>query len=437
MDFNANGSQETSVLPDEEKKIFVTLESEVRRYCRSFPEVFSTAQGAHIVATNGARYIDFFCGAGALNYGHNNSQIKGRVLDYIQEDGLMHALDMYTSAKSQFLTRFRDVILQPRDLPYKVQFCGPSGSDAVEAALKLARKATGRTGIVAFAGAYHGMTLGSLSATGGAAARRSAGVPLSGTTFLPYATGPWGDFDAIELLRRMFMDSASGVDLPAAVIVEPLQMEGGIFPAPAPWLRRLREVTSEYGVPLVLDEIQAGCGRTGTFFCFEQAGIRPDMVTLSKSISGYGYPMSVLLMAPELDVWAPGEHSGTFRGNQLAFVAGAAALDFWEDPEFLARLDDLGRRLQEFGQSLTVADSQVPTRGAGMVLGIDFGRVGGTSRAAAVQRECFANGLIVEVCGRADEVVKLMPPLNVDDDTLKAGFEIVRAAMFGTARVTS
>ena len=215
------------------------------------------------------------------------------------------------------------------------------------------------------------------------------------------------------------MDSASGVDLPAAVIVEPLQMEGGIFPAPAPWLRRLREVTSEFGVPLVLDEIQAGCGRTGTFFCFEQAGIRPDMVTLSKSISGYGYPMSVLLMAPELDVWAPGEHSGTFRGNQLAFVAGAAALDFWEDPEFLARLDEQGRRLQEFGQSLTAADSQVPTRGAGMLLGIDFGRVGGTSRAAAVQRECFNNKLLVEVCGRDDEVVKLMPPLNVDDDTLE------------------
>src|ERR1700742_4570721 len=176
-----------------------------------------------------------------------------------------------------------------------------------------------------------------------------------------------------------------------------------------------------------MDEIQAGCGRTGTFFCFEQAGIRPDLVTLSKSISGYGYPMSLLLMAPELDVWEPGEHSGTFRGNQLAFVAGAAALDFWEDPMFLARLGELGGRLQEFGQSLAAADHQVLTRGAGMVLGIDLGRVGGTSRAAEVQRECFNNGLIVEVCGRSDEVVKLMPPLNVDDDTFEAGLDIVRA----------
>lgn len=436
MDVNANDTREKSALLDEEKNIFVTLESEVRRYCRSFPEVFSKAHGAHMIATNGARYIDFFCGAGALNYGHNNSQIKERLLDYIQEDGLMHALDMHTAVKSQFLTRFRDVILQTRNLPYKVQFCGPSGSDAVEAALKLARKATGRTGIVAFAGAYHGMTLGSLSATGGAAARRAAGVPLHGTTFLPYATGPWGDFDAIDLLRRMLMDSASGVDLPAAVIVEPLQMEGGIFPASPQWLRRLRDVTSEYSVPLILDEIQAGCGRTGTFFCFEQAGICPDMVTLSKSISGYGYPMSLLLMTPELDVWAPGEHSGTFRGNQLAFAAGAAALDFWEDPQFLARLDELGRRLQEFGQSLTAADPRVLTRGVGMVLGIDLGQVGGTSRAKAVQRECFDNGLIVEVCGRSDEVVKLMPPLIIDDDTLKVGFEILRTAVVGNAQVT-
>ena len=425
------------MLPDEEKAIFVALESEVRRYCRSFPEVFSKAQGTHMIATNGTRYIDFFCGAGALNYGHNNSQIKERLLEYIQEDGLMHALDMHTAAKSQFLTMFRDVVLQPRDLPYKVQFCGPSGSDAVEAALKLARKATGRTGIVAFAGAYHGMTLGSLSATGGAAARRSAGVPLHGTTFLPYAAGPWGDFDAIDLLDRMFIDSASGVDLPAAVIVEPLQMEGGIFPAPPQWLRRLRDVTSKYGVPLIMDEIQAGCGRTGTFFCFEQAGIQPDMVTLSKSISGYGYPMSLLLMNPELDVWAPGEHSGTFRGNQLAFVGGAAALEFWQDSEFLARLDELGRRLQEFGQSLTATDPRVATRGVGAVLGIDLGRLGGTDTAAAVQRKCFDNGLIVEVCGRSDEVIKLMPPLNVDDDDLKAGLEIVRATVLSAAQVTA
>lgn len=437
MDVNAYSSRETSALPDEEKKIFVELESEVRRYCRSFPEVFSTAQGSHMIATNGARFIDFFCGAGALNYGHNDRQMKERLLDYIREDGLMHALDMHTDAKRQFLTRFRDVILQPRDLPYKVQFCGPSGSDAVEAALKLARKATGRTGLVAFAGAYHGMTLGSLSATGGAAARRAAGVPLHGTTFLPYAAGPWGDFDAIDLLCRMFTDSASGVDLPAAVIVEPLQMEGGIFPAPPQWLRRLRDVTSEYGVPLILDEIQAGCGRTGTFFCFEQAGILPDMVTLSKSISGYGYPMSLLLMTPELDVWAPGEHSGTFRGNQLAFVAGAAALDFWEDPEFLARLTELGRRLQEFGQSLTAADPRVLTRGAGMVLGIDLGQLGGTDAAAAVQRKCFDNGLIIEVCGRSDEVIKLMPALNVDDDDLKTGLEIVRATVLSAAQVTA
>jgi len=410
-------------------EIFTELESEIRRYSRCFPQVFTSAQGAYLVAENGSRYIDFFCGASALNYGHNNSQIKERLVSYIQNDGVTHALDMHTTAKSEFLTRFRDVILRPRDLSYKVQFTGPTGSDAVEAALKLARKATGRDGVIAFSGAYHGMTLGSLAATGGATARKAAGVPLNGTTFLPYESGPWGDFDSIDLLAKIFSDASFGVGLPAAVIVEPVQMEGGIYAASGQWLRRLREITSEYGVLLIADEIQSGCGRAGTFFCFEQAGIRPDIVTLSKSISGYGYPMAIVLMSPELDVWRPGEHSGTFRGNQLAFVAGTAALDFWEDPAFLARLGDLGGRLQEFGQTLTAADPRLSTRGVGVVLGIDLARAGGESTAAQVQRECFEQGLIVELCGREDEVVKLMPPLNVDDEALETGFDILRTVL--------
>jgi diaminobutyrate-2-oxoglutarate transaminase len=410
-------------------EVFDSLESEVRRYCRCFPQVFTSARGAYIDAADGTRYIDFFCGASTLNYGHNNELIKERVIAYIQEDGLMHALDMHTAAKREFLTRFRDVILRPRDLPYKVQFCGPTGSDAVEAALKLARKATGRDGVIAFSGAYHGMTLGSLAATGGRSARRAAGVPLQGTTFVPFESGPLGDYDSIGLLARIFADASSGVGLPAAVIVEPIQMEGGIYPASAQWLRRLREITSEYGVLLIADEIQSGCGRGGTFFCFEQSDIRPDIVTLSKSISGYGYPMAILLMSPELDVWQPGEHSGTFRGNQLAFVAATAALDFWEDPAFLARLGELGTRLQGFGQELTVADPRLVTRGVGMVLGIDLGQAGGSARASQVQQECFDRGLIIEVAGRDDEVVKVMPPLNVDDGAFSTGLDILRTAV--------
>lgn len=418
----------SAALTSDENEIFGELESEVRYYSRCFPQVFQSAKDACMIAADGARYIDFFCGAGALNYGHNNDQLKEQVVNYILEDGLMHALDMHTLAKRRFLARFRDVILRPRDLCYKVQFCGPTGSDAVEAALKVARKATGRSGIIAFSGAYHGMTLGSLAATGGASARRAAGVPLHGTTFLPYESGPWGDFDSIDLLGRILSDSSSGVGLPAAVIVEPFQMEGGIFPASWQWLSRLREVTSKHEVLLIADEIQSGCGRTGTFFCFEQSGIVPDIVTLSKSISGYGYPMAIVLLKPELDVWRPGEHAGTFRGNQLAFVAGAAAMDFWEDPAFLARLSDLTGRLREFGRSLTASDPRIVTRGAGMVLGIDMAQAGGTGRAAEVQRQCFDRGLIVEVCGRNDEVIKVMPPLNVDDSAFGAGLDILRAS---------
>jgi diaminobutyrate-2-oxoglutarate transaminase len=420
-------------LADDDTDIFTAMESEVRSYCRTFPATFKSAKDAYLVAEDGTTYIDFFCGASSLNYGHNNDRIKQHLLSYLQGDGLMHALDMYTTAKREFMTRFRDVILRPRELSYKVQFCGPTGADAVEAALKLARKVTGRTGVIAFSGAYHGMTMGSLSATGGLGARRGAGIPLYGTSFLPYESGPWGTFDSIDLLSKILSDPSSGVDAPAAVIVEPVQMEGGIYPASSQWLRSLREITSEYGVLLITDEIQAGCGRTGTFFCFEQAGVRPDLVTLSKSISGYGLPMSIVLMRPDLDIWRPGEHAGTFRGNQLSFVAAAAALDFWEDPAFLAQLDDSGRRLQEFGASIAKIDPSVRVRGRGMVLGIDLGEAGGPERAAAAQRECFDRGLILERCGREDEILKLMPPLTVDGNVLQAGLDIVESAMLGTA----
>jgi len=345
----------------------------------------------------------------------------------------MHALDMQTTAKREFLTRFRDVVLLPRGLSYKVQFCGPTGTDAVEAALKLARRVTGRTGVIAFSGAYHGMSTGSLAATGGGRARSAAGIPLWGTSFLPFESGPWGSFDSIDLLSKILSDSSSGIGVPAAVIVEPFQMEGGIYPASDQWLRRLREITSEYGVLLIADEIQSGCGRTGSFFAFEQSGIRPDLVTVSKSISGYGLPMSIVLMRPDLDAWQPGEHTGTFRGTQLSFVGAAAALDFWEDPAFLAHLDDSARQLQTFGESLRKADPGLRTRGRGMVLGVDMGQAGGTRRAAEVQRACFAGGLILEVCGREDEVLKVMPPLTVDGGVLQAGLDILKSAVLDTA----
>jgi diaminobutyrate-2-oxoglutarate transaminase len=409
--------------------VFEELESDVRVYCRKFPVVFHRAKGAELYAEDGRMFIDFFCGAGTLNYGHNNDFIKGRVTDYLAGDGLMHGLDMYTVAKRDFLTALADTVLRPRGLDYKVQFCGPTGTDAVEAALKLARKVTGRSGLFAFTGAYHGMSRGSLGVTGGLRARRAGGVTGQGVTFIPYEDGPQGPFDSIALIERLLADPSSGVDLPAAVIVEPMQMEGGMYPASPEWLRRLREVTERHGVLLILDEIQAGCGRTGTFFCFERAGITPDLVTVSKSIGGYGLPLSLVLFRRDLDVWEPGEHTGTFRGNQLAFVAATAACELWGQTRFRTDTAVASRRLERFGREVAAAHPGVAARGLGMALGVDLGAARRAERATRVQRYAFAHGVVVELCGRHDEVVKILPPLNIDIPRLDRGVGVLHDAL--------
>lgn len=405
--------------------VFEELESDVRLYCRKFPTVFHRARGAELYAEDGRRYVDFFCGAGSLNYGHNNQFIKSRLLEYLSVDGVVHGLDMYTVAKREFLTRFAEAVLRPRGLDYKVQFCGPTGTDAVEAALKLARKATGRSGMIAFTGAYHGMSRGSLAVTGSRRARRAGGVAGHDVTFVPYEDGPLGPFDSISFIERLLADPSSGVDLPAAVIVEPMQMEGGVYPASGDWLRRLRAVTQKYGLLLIFDEIQAGCGRTGTFFSFEQAQVIPDVVTVSKSIGGYGLPLSLTLFRRDLDVWEPGEHTGTFRGNQLAFVAATAACDLWLQDEFHTDLAVAMRRLGRFRDELTALDAGIAVRGRGMVLGIDLTGAGGPQRAQHLQRYAFDHGVIVELCGRDDEVVKLLPPLNIDTHALNHGLGVL------------
>jgi diaminobutyrate-2-oxoglutarate transaminase len=404
-----------------EVSIFEAMESEVRLYCRTFPAVFDRAKGAELHAEDGRRFIDFFCGAGTLNFGHNNDFIKARLLDYLAADGLTHGLDMYTTAKRGFLAALRRILLEPRGLDYKVQFCGPTGTDAVEAALKLARKATGRSGVVAFSGAYHGMSRGSLSVTGSRRARAAGGVGATSVTFVPFEDGPLGMFDSIGYLERMLADSSSGMDIPAAVIVEPLQLEGGVYPASASWLRRLRELTARHGVLLICDEIQSGAGRTGTFFSFEHVRVLPDIVTLSKSLSGYGLPLSIVLLRRGLDVWSPGEHTGTFRGNQLAFVTATAALELWDQPAFQVNLGASIARLERFAASVRTV-----VRRQGMVLGIDLGS---PLRAESVQRRCFERGLIVELCGREDEVIKVMPPLTIDAPTLERGLDLLAAAL--------
>ncbi|MEV4616050.1 diaminobutyrate--2-oxoglutarate transaminase [Kitasatospora sp. NPDC049258] len=416
-------------LPEPEFKIFEELESEVRLYCRTFPAVFERAKGAELFAEDGRSFIDFFCGAGTLNYGHNNDFIKARLADYLAADGIAHGLDMYTVAKREFLTTFADTVLRPRGLDYKAQFTGPTGTDAVEAALKLARKQTGRSGLVAFTGAYHGMSRGSLAVTGSRRARRAGGVGGQDVTFIPFEDGPQGRFDSIGYLERLLADPSSGVEVPAAVILEPMQMEGGVYPASAEWLRALRELTERHGILLILDEIQAGCGRSGRFFCFEHAGITPDVVTLSKSLSGYGLPLSMVLFKRELDAWEPGEHTGTFRGNQLAFVAATAACELWRQDAFQAQLAAAIDRLGQFRGELDALEQGLVTRGSGMALGIDLGAGDGPQRADRLQRYAFDRGLIVELCGRHDEVVKLLPPLTVDPAVLDRGLDVLRQGL--------
>ncbi|SOD64141.1 diaminobutyrate aminotransferase apoenzyme [Streptomyces zhaozhouensis] len=426
---DGGGAAARPVDVDPDTRVFEEYESEVRLYCRTFPEVFDRAKGTELFTEDGRRYLDFFCGAGSLNYGHNNGLIKRRVADYLAADGLTHGLDLHTVAKRDFLRALADTVLRPRGLDYKAQFVGPTGTDAVEAALKLARRVTGRSGLVAFTGAFHGMSRGSLSVTGSLRARRAGGASGQDVTFVPYADGPRGPFDSVAYLERLLGDPSSGTEPPAAVIVEPVQLEGGVYPAPAEWLAGLRELTARHGVLLVLDEIQAGCGRTGTFFGFEDAGIVPDIVTVSKSIGGLGLPLALTLLRRDLDAWRPGEHTGTFRGNQLAFVAATAALALWRDPAFQAGLAAGAERMRRFGEELTAREPHARVRGRGMVLGVDLAEAGGARRAQRVQRRAFETGLIVELCGRHDEVIKLLPPLTATPAELDEGLGLLAAAL--------
>lgn len=412
------------------RAVFLRRESEVRGYCRSFPAVFTRARGATLWDEDGRSCIDFLAGAGTINYGHNDPVIKQAVIDYLASDGLLHALDLHTPAKRDFLEEFERTVLLPRGLDHKVQFPGPTGTNAVEAAFKLARKATRRSTILAFSNAYHGMTLGALAATGSASARAGAGLPLVGTAFAPY--DGWGGASSehcLAQLERMLSDASSGLDLPAAMVLECVQGEGGINVASAEWLRGVEALCRRHGILLIVDDIQAGCGRTGTFFSFEPAGIHPDIILLSKAIGGIGMPMSLVLMRPELDLWKPGEHNGTFRGFNLSFVAARAALQhYWHDGTLMREVSAKAAGIRS--HLLALRDLH-PTggftvRGRGMMQGLHCAdpRV-----AARISHAAWTDGLIAERSGPADEVVKVMPPLNISETELTRGLDILSGAV--------
>jgi diaminobutyrate-2-oxoglutarate transaminase len=414
--------------------IIERLESEVRSYCRSFPALFSRAEGCHLYDVEGRSYLDFFAGAGSLNYGHNHPALRDALVAYIAGNRIVHSLDMATEAKCRFLAALETRVLRPRDLRYKVMFPGPTGTNAVEAALKLARKVTGRTQVVSFTNAFHGMTLGSLAATGNASKRAGAGVPLGNVTRVPF-DGYFGpEVDTLGHLEALLADRSSGLEAPAAFVLETVQAEGGVNVASEKWLRGLAALARDAGALLIVDDIQVGCGRTGAFFSFEEAGIVPDVVCLSKSLSGFGLPFAITLLRPELDVWSPGEHNGTFRGHNLAFVTATTALDqFWADEHLTEEVEDkaaiararLGRLAERLGGEV---------RGRGLILGL---ALADPALARAISREAFALGLIIETAGAEDQVVKLLPPLTIEVDQLAAGIDILDEAATRALRRSS
>ncbi|TCK20042.1 diaminobutyrate--2-oxoglutarate transaminase [Pseudonocardia endophytica] len=406
--------------------VFEDLESEVRSYCRNWPVVFDTAKGSRLTDVDGNSYLDFFGGAGALNYGHNPEVLKGPLLEYFQRDGITHGLDMYTTAKGEFLHTFEDVILKPRGLDYKVQFPGPTGANAVESALKLARKITGKEALINFTNAFHGMTLGALSVTGNSMKRGGAGIPLVHSTPMPFDNYFDGKFPDFLWFEKVLDDAGSSLNDPAAVIVETVQGEGGLNPARIEWLQGLRDLCTRKGLLMIVDDVQMGCGRTGPFFSFEIAGIQPDIVTISKSISGYGLPMALVLIKPEYDQWGPGEHNGTFRGNNPAFVTATHTLRHWWSDDVLER-DTLrkGEKIEEAFAKIvkdTTGTTECFQKGRGMARGIQFDEEGLAEKVAA---KAFEHRLLLETAGPDDEVLKLLPPLTTSDDELDEGLAII------------
>lgn len=404
--------------------IYERRESVVRSYSRAVPRQFNRAQDVWMHDENGGRYLDFLSGCSTLNYGHNHPILKQALVDYITGDGITHGLDFHTDAKAEFLSALEDVILRPRNLDYRAMFTGPTGTNAVEAAIKLARKVTGREMIIAFTNGFHGMTLGALACTGNAGKRGGAGVPLSHVAHEPY-DGYYGpEVDTAALLEQRLSDPSSGLDAPAAILVETVQGEGGLNAASPDWLRAIARIAKDHGALLIVDDIQAGCGRTGGFFSFEDMGFTPDIVTLAKSLSGMGLPLALTLFRPELDIWSPGEHNGTFRGNNHAFVTAAATLrHFWSDGAFRADVDRRGQYLETRLNEIA-ARHGLTTCGRGMMRGVNLGS---GEAASAVTRACFERGLIIETSGPHDEIVKVLSPLVIDDAVFRAGLDILES----------
>ncbi len=406
-----------------EIKIFDRRESEARSYCRGMKAVFTKARGSEMYDSEGRSYIDFLAGCSSLNYGHNDPDMKEALMAHIAGDGIAHGLDLHTETKAGFLETFEEKILKPRGMDHRVMFTGPTGANAVEAAMKIARKVTGRHNIVAFTNGFHGVTMGALAATANGYHRGGAGTTLDGVTRMPFDGYMGSDCDTSKFLEAMLKDGSSGMDAPAAILLETVQGEGGLNAADPAWIKRVAELAHEHGALLIVDDIQAGCGRTGHFFSFEEMGVMPDIVTMAKSVSGFGLPMALTLVRPEYDVFGPAEHNGTFRGNTHAFVTAKVAIDkFWSDDAFEK---ELARKAEILEEALTDLAGMVPDaflKGRGLMRGVD---VGSGDLAEAICGRAFGKGLIIETSGSEDQVVKVLAPLTTPEETFRKGLNIL------------
>ena len=413
---------------NDKMKTFYEHESEVRSYIRSFPVVFDKCVGSIMIDEEGEEYIDFFSGAGALNYGHNPIKATEAMISYLQRSGIVHGMDKATVAKRDFINTFYNKILKPRNLDYLFQFTGPTGTNATETAMKLARKVTERSTIVAFTNAYHGHTMGALSVTGNSAYQDKSYDNRGSVYFLPFDGFGEADIDSMDLFRAYLEDSGSGMELPAAVIVETIQGEGGINIARIQWLKKLQLICNEFKILLIVDDIQMGNGRAGSFFSFEEAGLYPDMICLSKSIGG-GLPMALLLFKPELDAWTPGEHTGTFRGNNLAFVAATQIInEYWSDDKFEKEINKKGEIVKKclYDIKANNPDLDIIIGGKGLVWGIQVAT--DSEFASKLSKACFGQYLIAENCGVDGQVLKLFPALNIDYKILEDGLKLFSTA---------
>ena len=431
-----------------------STESNARSYPRKFPFAISKAKGSWVEDVEGNKYLDFLCGAGTLALGHNDPEVNQAMIDLLASDAPLHTLDLTTPVKDEFVHTLLGLLPKELQNNAKIQFCSPSGTDATDAAIKLCKTATGRSAVIAFHGAYHGMGQGALSLTGNLNAKTKVQSLVPDVHFMPYPYsyrcpfglgGDAGTDAACEYFERMLKDPESGITKPAAVILEPIQGEGGVIPAPVKFLQTVRRVTKELGIPMIVDEIQCGIGRSGKFFAFEYADIVPDVILTSKAIGG-SQPLSVVIYNKKLDKWEQGAHAGTFRGNQLAMAAGTVVMNRVSKPEFLAEVVEKGKIIEERLLALKAKTKIIgDVRAKGLMIGTEFvnpkGQPDGLGSlpasgeiAAKVQKICFENGFVAEKGGRGGSVMRCLCALNITKDEVNTAMDIFEKVVLQVAK---